>query len=410
MRNSKKITAVISSVLMLAFTLAASGASTFAWFTRGTEAAASGFDFTASAASGIQISTDALNWASTIDDTDFDLTPGQPQEDSRLTLPSMEPISTTDNLTGGNYNFFGATSGDGNFTLAADTSNYLVFDLYFKNSGANELTLSLTSGSSVLDGTNNEGASLSTRVGFVSEGSDNVPAVATTLTGGVSSYIWEPNSTERTLAAQGLGATDSAKYYYDGINGDNASGAITDINAYNHLNANGAYTAPVTTTNDIAIGDSSAIATLAPSGQITKIKVFVWMEGQDIDSSNAASEGDVDIALAFDSGETVAKALATKTATGLTTPVATTEVAVSGAGAIGVEYTAFVFQTITDALAAGLDYRLYISTGSDTYVGSDITIINLGTEVSAIGTYDVVVVAQLTSFVGSRTSTPIIIS
>ena len=406
MKKQKKLTALIMSVIMVFAATSAMSVATFAWFTRGTEAAASGFDFTASAASGIQISTNASDWSSTITDTDFDLTPGQPQENSRLSIANMEPVSTVDSLSGGNYSFFGATSGDGDFALAADSTNFLVFDLYFMNAGADDLTLSLSASAAVTDGSNDKDASLTTRVGFVVEGSHDVPATVIGMAGGVSSYIWEPNSTTRSASAISAGAFDSAKYNYNGINGNNGGTAVSDTDAYNFLNANGAYTAPVTTTNDYTIGDTPAIGTLPgqAGGQITKIKVFVWMEGQDVDCNNSVSEGDVDIALAFDSGATVAKALAAKTATSLTTPVATTEVAVSGTGALGVTYTAFVFEDKTDA-AVSLDYRLYLSTGAATHAGSDITIISLSTNVTASATYNVVVVADLLGYVGSRTST-----
>ncbi|MGD9901238.1 MAG: hypothetical protein AB7S44_01730 [Spirochaetales bacterium] len=410
MKNQKRLTAIVTSLAMLVVTAAATTTATYAWFTRGSQAAASGFDFTASAASGIQISTDALTWRSSITTTDFDLTAGQPQENSRLSIASMEPVSTVDSLASGEYTFYGATSGDGSFTLAQDLTNYLVFDLYFLNQGAEDLTLSLTKSSSVVDGANDQDTSLSTRVAFVIEGSDNVPAVVTGLAEGVGTYIWEPNSTARSASALASGATDSAKYEYNGISGDNGSTEVTDIDAYGLLSYNATYTTLVDTAKDINIGDSPVIGTVpgATNGQITKVKVYVWMEGQDVDCNNGTSAGDVSISLAFDSGATSTQ-LGSKTATALSTPVADTIVTVSGAGDLGATYIAYVFTDETDATVS-LDYRLYLSTGTVTYSSTDITEITLDTPVTASDTYNVVVTGELTGSIGSRTATDVIIA
>jgi|LGVF01.2.fsa_nt_gb hypothetical protein len=403
MKKQKRITALIASLAMTLTAAAGLGTATAAWFTRGTEAAASGFDFTASAASGIQISTDAATWQSSIVTGDFDLTPGEPQENSVLTLAAMEPVSTVDVLNGsGEYDFFSATYAADDYTLAADTSNYLVFDLYFLNQGADALTLSLTTSATVTDGVTDMSTSLGTRVGFVVEGSHNLPATVIAMTGGVSSYIWEPNSLERTGTAQANGATDSAKYYYNGIDGDNGSTPITaaGVDDYKVLSANGAYTALVNSTKDPAIGDTPVIGTLPGSvgGQITKMKVFVWLEGQDVDTQNDVSAGDVNIDLAFDSGAAVGT-LTDRTATAIATPVATTQVTLDQVGSTGATYDIHILETINDTNVS-LDYRLYYSTGSDAF---DTSPIDLTTAVGA-GTYDVVVTGTLTGFIGSRTS------
>ena len=405
MKKQTKLTAVITSFALLMLTLATTTAGTLAWFTRGTEATASGFDFTASAASGIQISTDASTWKSSISALDFDLTPGQPQENSRLSISGMEPVSTDTTLNSGSYDFYGATSGNGNFTLAADTSNYLVFDLYFLNQGAEDLTLSLTSSASVTDGTTDQDTSLATRVGFVVEGSHNDPATVIGLSNGISSYVWEPNSLTRSASALASGATNNAKYNYNAISGDNGGTPITTTDAYGLLSS-GAYSTPVSTTKDMAIGDSPAIGTIpgAAGGQITKMKVFVWMEGQDVDCNNGTSAGDVDIALAFDSGAaatTLASATASSFADG-------DNLTITGGTEVGATYTTYILQTVTD-VAVSLDYIQYFATGTVNNSGTDITNIGL-TPTVASGTYDVVVLATLTGSIGSRTATSIILT
>ena len=411
MSKKKNMKTVVASIAAVAMTFASLGTATYAWFTRGTEATATGFEFTASAASGIQISTDALDWKSNISSADFTaaLGSGGVQEGNRLTINGMEPVSTVDTVTAGMFSFFNATSGDGNYTLAADTDNYLVFDLYFMNQGAEELTLSLTDDSSVVDGVVDNNTSLSTRVAFVVEGSSNDPAAVVTMATGSNTYIWEPNSLTRTTTALGSGAVDSAKYLYNGVENANGGVPVDTTDAYGFLAA-GTYTDPVITTKDIAIGDSPVVATLpsAAIGQITKVKVFVWMEGQDVDCSNAISSGDVIIELGFDSSATT-NTLETKTAASLATDVGTTTLTVTGTDRTATVYSAFVFEELTDA-AISLDYRLFLSTGTATDLGAGVASIVLGTEVSTPATYQVVVIATLTSFVGTRTSTDIVVA
>ena len=411
MKKQTKFSAIIGSFSMVIALAILSGTATFAWFTRGTQASASGFDFTASAASGIQVSTDATNWQSSISAIDFDTSAGQPQENSRLSISSMEPVSTVEsNVTNGMFNFFTATSGDGNFTLSADASNFLVFDLYFLNQGSEDLTLSLTNSSFVIDGVNDQDASLSTRVGFIVQGSHNLPATVIGLNGNVATYIWEPNSTQRSASALANGAVSSAKYEYNGISADNGGTPVTVMDAYGMISSNGAYTTLVDTTKDIEIGDSPIIATLpgALGGQITKIKVFIWMEGQDVDCTNAASEGDVQISLAFDSGAATTT-LSDKTASSLSTVANVTTLAITGTGNLGATYNAYVFRELTDS-SVSLDYRLYLTTGAEIYATSDITEIILDDEVSALATYQVVVTGTFTGAIGSRTSTNVVIS
>ena len=406
MKKQGKLTALLTSFVMVLAAAGSTGAATLAWFTRGTEAVATGFDFTASAASGILISTDAETWKSNITNLDFDTTtPGGAQEGNRISINGMDPVSTVDSVSSGELSFYSATydSTSGGFTLAADTSNYLVFDLYFLNQGAEDLTLSLTSAATVTDGTTDQDTALSSRVAFIVEGSDNDATAAVALSGGTSAYIWEPNSTTRAAAtAPQTGLQNNAKYYYNGISGDNGSTPVTAKDSYNMLSA-GAYTTLVNTTKDYAIGDSPVVGTLQGStnGRITKVKVYVWMEGQDVDNTNAASSGMVDIALAFDSGAATTT-LADKTADSFSDA---TTLAVTGTDETGATYNAYVLLTATDTNSS-LDYISVISSGSVTESGSGVASITLGTAVP-VGTYDVVVTARLTGSIGSRTSTSI---
>ncbi|MGD9901567.1 MAG: InlB B-repeat-containing protein [Spirochaetales bacterium] len=348
-------------------------------------------DVTITASSGIQISLDGMTWKSSIATADLGLS------------FKFDPVSTDGTVTDGDFNFYTATYGDGEFTLAADTHNYATFDLYFLNQGASDLTLSLASISSLLDdAVNDMDTSLTMRVGFIIEGSSNDPSTALALMNGTSSYIWEPNSTARSVVALASGAVDSAKYYYDGVVNDNGGVPISNLNAYGQFAA-GTYTSLVNSNKDLAIGDSPIIGTLtnASVGQITKVKIYIWTEGQDVDCNNATAGGDLDITLAFDSGTTT---LNSKTATEIITTSENSSVTLTGTGNVGATYTVYALQESTDATVS-LGYVAYISEGTATYTASNVSSITLNDLLISVATYKIVVTARLTGYISSRTST-----
>ncbi|PKK95888.1 MAG: hypothetical protein CVV59_01395 [Tenericutes bacterium HGW-Tenericutes-4] len=223
------------------------------------------------------------------------------------------------------------------------------------------------------------------------------------MSGLVNTYLWEPNSLTRSTSAL-AGSVNNAKYNYHGVSTDNGGLAVDTSRSYL---PSGDYTTPVTTTKDIEIGDSPVLGTLpgAAGGQITKIKVFVWIEGQDLDCNNETSSGGVIITLGFDSGAATTQ-LEEKTADSITLAVLTLT---GDANYGGVEYNAYVFEAGTQG-AGGfvLTYREFITSGTDTHVGADITQITLDDSVSA-GTYDVVVTATFAGAISSRTSTSVIV-
>lgn len=381
MKKQNKMTTIAAGIAMVVLTATSLATATFAWFTRGTEAQATGFEFTASAATGIQISTNAIDWRSSITAAEI-AGSALGQTGSRVTLPgTMEPTSTNASATAGALSFFGATLNESTYTTVADTDNFIVFNLYFNNTGTDDLTLKLSSDSSVVAGTLDKGTQNSTRVAFLNQGaSDQAGAAALAgATGTGSVYVWEPNSTVRSSVAENLLAQDDAKYTYQGVY---AADAVT-ANHYGKISNQAGVTQAVTT-HDIALGESNEI-TVLPAASITKMTVYIWIEGQDIDNDNSAASGDVEIDLSFDSsaadGSNAVNAL---TATALTTAGALTT---SGTPFAGASYTAYIFTNGTDA-NAGATYKVLVASGA---VSSSIPV--------AAGSYQVVIFGD---FLGAK--------
>lgn len=404
--KGKRLTAMVASIAMVAATALSLGAATYAWFTRGTGATASGFNFTASAAEGIQISTDALDWKSHIVGSDFTplLEEGQAQAGNRIQAIGMDPTSTNGVPAAGALTFYSAEEEDGQYTIVENNNDFLKFDIYFNNQSTSPLTLRLDSTSSVTDGTPNAKTSLATRVAFINQGVENIGNTQGIIAlngadGKSNTYIWEPNSTERSAAASASGAVSGAKYEYEALVGNNGGSPITQ-DFYGYIGANAAYTKTVDYTNDLAMGDTDVILTLTAT-KVTKVTVYVWLEGQDIDNDNSTAAGNVNINLNFETGTTPVVPV---TADSLSANEVSLETATVEAGTT---YSAFVIKEL-QIDEKGYKYRGFVAGGEDIVAAVEeggqpsLTTIPLTSAVPT-GTYNVIVVGAVDGKISSRT-------
>jgi hypothetical protein len=168
------------------------------------------------------------------------------------------------------------------------TGNFVAFDLYFKSSMAQTLSLEMGDNLSfvkcvdlVNGGASNVGTEKAVRVAFLDMGSATSPAAARALKAAESVKIWEPNATTR---ADGVEA-DAGKLAYSGFKtefSNVAESALGDEQV-----------AAVTTLTE------ASDFTFELEGAINKIRVYIWLEGQDVDCINNISFGDFTTNLAF---------------------------------------------------------------------------------------------------------------
>ena len=185
--------------------------------------------------------------------------------------------------------FFNGTTQDGTkltttaATIAAGNGNFYAFDLFF-NILDKDVTLKLGAGSIVTSGDDIE-TCLASRVAFVNCGTAATPAEAKALTATSSSakVIWEPRADERSKGARDQGITETEAKSYKGV-----SGAGTDFDP----STDTTYLTAVTT-SAFAEGADNAIAAdetlFTISKGITKVRVYIWLEGQDVDCTNDIS-------------------------------------------------------------------------------------------------------------------------
>ena len=298
-KNLTKKALVPAIAMVIASVIALSGV-TYAWFTTGTTASVSNLNVNVQTANGIQVSLDAKSWKSvlTSDDIVSAIVNATDYTNRNIQFPSGEiaPVSSAGNVVDGKMQmFYGEYNADGNLISVSEKEengtggNFVAFDLFFKSSSDQTLTLNIGTGMSsvsCIDMANQNaeseaGTDKAVRVAFVPMGSALTESGARSLTAnGVKALIWEPNANNRAPGVEGTGKMDYYGFkteFKDGV----AENALGD-------------------------GEVELVSTFVESqvilnmtAGISKVRVYIWLEGQDVDCINNISNGDFSVNLQF---------------------------------------------------------------------------------------------------------------
>ena len=326
-RNSAKFLYLL--ILML-ITFIAFSTTTYAWFTSNRVVTVRTINIHVAASGGVEISADGLNWKSVIEPDEIMEVHNTTYRRSVNQIPNeMQPVSTgkeVDTSTGYLKMYYGTTdtNSDGEAFLASERSievegngpnsdgKFVVFDLFFKVNGDTQLYLTNESKVTYLDEENGKGIAAATRIAFVDEGTvpkeSPLPDIQGLKRGNNGSvYIWEPNYDVHTDAAimnaQNLfgintSSTNATRINYDGV--------INNIPSSAHVlirNANSSHYPYYFKRVNIDYATKQNFTENVPAftikGGITKVRVYMWIEGQDIDCENNASYDDIQFDLQF---------------------------------------------------------------------------------------------------------------
>jgi hypothetical protein len=303
--------------------------STFAWFTSNRVVTVNTINVHVAASGGIEISADGANWKAIILPDDLTSVHDTTYPTSKNQMPSqMEPVSTgkdIDGSTGFLKMYYGRTDNNdsGEYILTStriieqegngDTNDgkFIAFDLFFKVS--NDTVIYLTNNSKVTY-LNEEGKGIAaaTRIAFVDEGTvPNGTDLETiqALKGATSAtaYIWEPNYDVHTASAvanahdvYGITTTreNATRIVYDGVISEIGSESgilLKDAKSDRYPAFFRRVNIDYFTKQDFT--EYQQVFTLR-SG-ITKIRIYMWIEGQDVDCENNASYDDIQFDLQF---------------------------------------------------------------------------------------------------------------
>lgn len=300
------------------------GTSTYAWFTANKTVTVSPIDVNVEAKSGLQISVDGSHWKSIVSNEDLTGADATYAAAKNQIPGIIEPVSTAGivNANGLLDMYLGeVTSNDaGDYILsstksveehAATTGSFVAFDLFLKTEQAAQIYLT-TNSKVVYKDEADTGIKNATRVAFINLGntnSDDTLANVQNLNGGAASpvIIWEPNYDTHTSygvihAEQTYGITTltvgagNAIVPYDGVKAEFDTAANVTVGNANATKfpANFQTVTPTISTVD---GYSTYQELINLSAGITKIRVYMWIEGQDVDCENNASGGNIEFNL-----------------------------------------------------------------------------------------------------------------
>ncbi len=226
----------------------------------------------------------------------------------------VDPTVTTQaNCSSGTWDANLAPGGQYILTATKETDTrgtagrYVVFDLFFQVNQQTTVYMNLGDASGVFPGNSNSGIQNASRIAFVQLGhlaSGSAPSAYQAITETASSTvdIWEPNydvSTQtgvnNALANYDISTTTShAVIPYVGV-----KAAISKANNQYLNSTNSTYFESVTPTITTTTGQTGQITFATLQAGVTKYRIYMWIEGQDIDCENTASGGNVEFNLGF---------------------------------------------------------------------------------------------------------------
>ena len=310
-KSKKRIKAMLFLLLLTAITLSTA---TYSWFSTNRTVYISELNIKVQAQGGIEISTDAKDWKTIITHENI-VTANETYPTSVNQLPMrMEPVSTGKTVSNGKLQmYYGYVENKENkFVLSAvkdvekettKEGKFMAFDVFLKSDNDTKLYLSNASGATY-DGIT-PGIQNAVRFAFLVEGNikDKLDYEnAQKLNGATSetTYIWEPNydthstnGIKNALQVYGIkvNESNSERIIYDGIISEISKNNAVLINEatedkypnlFKKVNVN--YATKKQYEENIEI--------FSLESGITKVRIYIWIEGQDIDCENSASLGD----------------------------------------------------------------------------------------------------------------------
>ncbi|MDD2376716.1 MAG: hypothetical protein PHD15_04880 [Clostridia bacterium] len=311
---------IVIALLTLLVTAISLTTSTYAWFTANATVTLGSLDVNVTASNGIQISMDATNWKASL--TTADIQDVAYTGHTNQVPASLVPVSSggvidaatgflnmykgavTSNETEG-YNILTATktteAADGS-GVAGLTGDFIAFDLFIQSADAE--TLYLTPGADVIFQDTDVGLKNAARFALLDEGNvavGSTAAAAQALDGATQVIFWEPNADVHTAAGviaaldvYGITTTTTgpaiASYY-------GVKAPITALNDVQLDSVDALYfnnlTPSVSPSVQRVAGSTAFTQILSLNAGVTKVRVYAWIEGQDVDCENNASGSDI---------------------------------------------------------------------------------------------------------------------
>ena len=319
-KKEKKKLSFATILLILFLTIVLLVTSTYAWFTANKTVTIDTINIKVASTSGLEISSNAIDWKNVLSNAEI-INPENYNNHVNQFPPILKPVSSDGTVdANGKMNvYFGEVSSNpttGDYIVSSvkqtDTKgqegHYVAFDIFLKIEQESPIYLTTDSNVIVMEDEIDKGLQNSARIAFVFQGDEALDASTVTvqntrnMVDNNNVYIWEPNSNIHNNSASSqinlYGATINDKTSSDGV----ARGATTyyglsrefsDVDMKSLvLGTNGTLGNYISTiessTNGVKLLTTSQELFTIRRG-ITKIRIYLWIEGQDIDNENSVS-------------------------------------------------------------------------------------------------------------------------
>ena len=304
------------SLLLLLLLLVFLIVSTYAWFTANQTVTISTLDVNVQTSNGLQISADAINWKTILQKEDITGATATYATNTNQMPTEMEPVSTAGVVASGVMDMYSgevdAHDNGVDYTLVSnkltDTrgtdGKYIAFDIFLRVDQPSQVYLTTASNVTYKQGATDKGLQNAARVAFIDEGNDSIetePATIQALKKGTSSIIWEPNYDVHTPAGvlnakeiYGLDTTTTGgtQLSYDGIKAAFDIGKGVTLKTANKTSFADLFETVTPTISTVKDFDAQQSLLNLKAG-ITKVRIYMWVEGQDVDCENNASGTDI---------------------------------------------------------------------------------------------------------------------
>lgn len=304
------------SLLLLLLLLVFLIVSTYAWFTANQTVTISTLDVNVQTSNGLQISADAINWKTILQKEDITGATATYATNTNQMPTEMEPVSTAGVVTSGVMDMYSgevdAHDNGVDYTLVSnkltDTrgtdGTYIAFDIFLRVDQASQVYLTTASNVTYKQGATDKGLQNAARVAFIDEGNASIETEPTTiqaLKNGTSSIIWEPNYDVHTAAGvlnakeiYGITTTTTGgtQLSYDGIKAAIDIGKGVTLKTANKTSFADLFETVTPTISTVKDFDTQQ-SLLNLNAGITKVRIYMWVEGQDVDCENNASGTDI---------------------------------------------------------------------------------------------------------------------
>ena len=305
--------------LILLFTALLLTVTTYAWFTTNRIFEIDSFDIQVATKGGLEISTDGIDFKGVVGMLDLVEANNTYPSNINQIPNSIKPVSSGGEIENGFLRMYYGEVEQGSHTqilyakrnieergFSESKGNFIAFDIFFRTTFRRRVTISPNSGVSLETGTS--GMENAFRIAFLNQGSGETSNQVQNLRNANRSYIWETNydvHTENAINhAKDIYGIDTTLYNANRIE---YSGIINDISRSLNIEVKDAkqsvYPNLFKMVNvDVATKKNEIENKLLFDIErgITKVRIYIWLEGQDIDCENNSSVGSVIINIQFD--------------------------------------------------------------------------------------------------------------